>query len=86
MHTLLLARSYISLPFILGDSIRTDFVMGKDLGKIRYLLPPIKDFYEATIDPLYQAYYSILKKGLSAPSLGMTTRKKMQDILKKDIF
>lgn len=58
--------------------------MGRDLGegKIRYLLPPIKDFYKTTSDPIYKAYYSILKKGLAAPSLDEATREAMEGVLK----
>lgn len=70
--------------FFASESLRTDLVMGKDLGegKIRYLLPPIKAFFEATTDPVYKAYYPILKDGLAAPPLGEETRKSMRKVLK----
>ena len=62
--------------------------MGKDLGagKIRYLLPPNKKFYETTTDPLYTKYYPIIKNGLAVPPLCPVTRKQMQDILGPLVF
>lgn len=72
------------MNYFLGDQIRTDFVMGKDLGegKIRYLLPPIKEFYESTQNGIYQAYYKILKNGISAPAISETDRQSMENVLK----
>ncbi|XP_057311496.1 uncharacterized protein LOC130649260 [Hydractinia symbiolongicarpus] len=70
--------------FFTSDQIRTDFVMGKDLGegKIRYLLPPIKEFYESTENDIYKAYYKILKNGISAPAISETDRQIMENVLK----
>ena len=62
--------------------------MGKDLGdgKLRYLLLPIKEFYEHTEDPIYKTYYEILKQGVSAPYLSADDRKTMQNVLRPLIF
>ena len=56
-------------------------------AKIRYLLPPIKSFYNISgVGPLYKAYCKLLERGVSAPALTDEERKRMQDVLHPIIF
>ena len=75
--------------FPAGDEIRHDFVMGEDMQpkRIRYLLPPVRSFYEQKQDmPIYKAFYKILQEGISAPSLDEVQRKKMEKVLHPLVF
>ncbi|XP_057302677.1 uncharacterized protein LOC130636844 [Hydractinia symbiolongicarpus] len=70
--------------FLSSEELRKELVMGKDLQpeRIRYLLPPVKEFFETTQNTLYQQYYQIIRNGFPSPSLSEATRQGMQAILK----
>lgn len=60
--------------------------MGKDLNpqRIRFLLPPNKDFYTATdarYNFIYNDLYWALRRAVPAPSLDDDTKAKMQAVL-----
>lgn len=70
--------------FFSGNQMRKQLVLGKDLQPVRnrYLLPPVKEFFETNKNTFYKQYFKIMRNGFPSPSLSEATRRRMQAVLK----